>query len=237
MQEFNVYCDESNHLENDNSNIMTLGAVYVEKQYVRQINEEIRHIKIKHNIHVNDELKWTKISNKRLPVYSDLVRYYFDNDFLFSRTIIIPNKKGLEHERFQQSHDDWYYKMHYGLVEYIVKRNSKYNIYLDYKDTHMFYKGKELHRVLNNKVWKFKNVEIKKVQPIRSHEVEIMQIVDILIGAIAYKNKGLTTSNAKLQIIKLIEELSNQNLKYQSTLREKKLNRFIWDIAGDSRDM
>ena len=40
MKEYNVYCDESCHLENDNINVMTLGAVWGAKDGLKEINRE-----------------------------------------------------------------------------------------------------------------------------------------------------------------------------------------------------
>lgn len=235
--EYNIYCDESNHLENDNSKIMTIGAVYLNKNKVTESNERIRSIKKRNNIDVKEELKWTRITKGRLEVYKDLVNYFFDTDFLLSRTIVVTDKSGLKHEIYSQTHDTWYYKMHYRLIENIIEPNCSYNIYLDYKDTNMHYRGEELKQFLQNRFSNFSNVKINKVQPIRSHEVEIMQIVDIIIGAIAYKNKKINTSSSKLEIIELIEKRSNANLLYSSVLREKKLNVFMWNMAGDSREL
>jgi Protein of unknown function (DUF3800) len=38
-QAFNVYCDESNHLENDRQSVMVLGAVWCSLEKVREIKE------------------------------------------------------------------------------------------------------------------------------------------------------------------------------------------------------
>lgn len=236
MVEINVYCDESNHLLNDNSNIMTIGLVYLPKHKVREVNIRLREIKEKNKINLMTELKWSKITNLHLQAYLDLVDYFFDDDDLCSRVLIIPNKQGLDHERFNQNHDDWYYKMHFRLIENVIQTGFIYNIYLDYKDTNMNTKSLKLNRYLTKKFSK-NIVSIEKIQPIRSNEVELMQIVDILIGAVAYKNKGLYGNNAKSKVIDRIIERSKKELVYNSLLREHKLNLFVWDIAGDSREL
>ena len=57
-----------------------------------------------------------------------------------------------------------------------------------------------------------------------------MQLTDLLIGAVSYKNRGLTTNNGKNELIKLIENLSGKNLT--STSRPKtfhgKFDIFVW---------
>ena len=66
MKRYNVYCDESCHLEKDTSPIMILGAMYCQEERKKQIYDEIRAIKIKHNISSFFEIKWTKVSESRL---------------------------------------------------------------------------------------------------------------------------------------------------------------------------
>ena len=53
---------------------------------------------------------------------------------------------------------------------------------------------------------------IDGIQNVRSHEVEIIQLVDLLIGAIAYCNRNLKTSDAKIRLIDRIKDLSGYDL-------------------------
>jgi hypothetical protein len=66
---YNVYCDESCHLENDGQKIMVLGAVWCPLEQVRKISEEIREIKIKHQLSPKFEIKWTKVSPAKQAFY------------------------------------------------------------------------------------------------------------------------------------------------------------------------
>ena len=70
---------------------------------------------------------------------------------------------------------------------------------------------------------------IKKVQQVHSHEVEILQLTDLLIGAISYINRGLNTSKAKNELITLIKQRSKYSLVKSTLLRERKFNIFIWE--------
>lgn len=45
--EYNIYCDESCHLLNDNINDMVLGAVWCPKERVKEISDRIKQIKKK----------------------------------------------------------------------------------------------------------------------------------------------------------------------------------------------
>ena len=48
--EYNIYCDESCHLQNDNSNVMVLGAVWCLKEKKREIFKRLRNIKEEHGL-------------------------------------------------------------------------------------------------------------------------------------------------------------------------------------------
>jgi hypothetical protein len=60
---FNVYCDESCHLEHDRQSVMVLGAVCCPLEKAREISVHIREIKARHglppkfefNFNANDE--------------------------------------------------------------------------------------------------------------------------------------------------------------------------------------
>lgn len=222
-----MYCDESNHLENSPVNIMVLGAVYCPKEKVKEINIRIREIKERHGLSNHFEAKWTKISPSKLDFYQDLVDYFFDNADLHFRGIVI-DKTQLDHAHFSQTHDQWYYKMYFELLSKILEPSQRYNIFLDIKDTQGGKKTKKLHEVLSNNMYDFEKNIIKEVQQVRSNEVEILQITDLLIGALQFANRTDVTSKAKKDIVDRIKDRSGYNLSQSTLFREAKFNIFCW---------
>ena len=130
MSTYNIYCDESCHLENDHQPAMVLGAVWCPKHKSRAIAIRIREIKLKHDLDENFEIKWTKVSPAKAQFYLDLVDYFFDDDDLHFRAWIIPDKSVLRHHEFKQDHDDFYYKMYYDMLKLIINPKDRYNIYI-----------------------------------------------------------------------------------------------------------
>ncbi|MCK4391944.1 DUF3800 domain-containing protein, partial [Candidatus Bipolaricaulota bacterium] len=49
-QVFNIYCDESCHLEHDHQDIMVLGAIWCPLEKTRDIAHRIRDIKEQHGL-------------------------------------------------------------------------------------------------------------------------------------------------------------------------------------------
>jgi len=230
---YNIYCDESCHLENDQSNVMVLGAIVCPKEKIRQVNKRIKQLKTRNKVNPNMEVKWTKVSPSGLQLYEDFIDYFFDDYNLSFRCVVIPNKKVLNHKQFNQTHDDWYYKMYFTMLKTIFKPSYNYEVYIDIKDTNSLAKTRKLHEVCSNDMYDFSKNIIKKIQPIRSNEVEIMQVVDLLIGAMGYVNReftnGFIQSNAKLKLIEKIKNRSGYLLTKSTLLKENKYNIFIWN--------
>jgi len=226
--EYNIYCDESCHLEHDNINTMALGAIWCTKEKKLEISNRIREIKEEYGLSRNFEIKWNKVSPAKKDFYLRLVDYFFDDDDIHFRALIVPDKSGLNHALFGQTHDDFYYKMYFDLLKVIFVPQNCYNIYIDIKDTRSQQKVEKLTNVLRNNHYDFDKKIIRRVQQIKSHEVELLPLADLLIGAITYKCRSLTTNSAKLAIIQRIQDRSKYSLSYSTLYREDKLNLFFW---------
>ena len=225
---FNIYCDESCHLEHDYQKAMVLGAVWCPLDKAREISIRIREIKKKNGLSKNFEAKWTKISPAKLRFYLDLMDYFFDDDDLHFRAIIIPEKDKLDHEHFDQDHDTWYYKMYFEMLKVILTPEDRYRIYIDIKDTRSASKMAKLHDVLCNNLYDFHREIIERVQTARSHEVEQLQLADLLVGTISYINRDLTTSPAKIELVERMKCRSGYDLTRTTLYREKKVNLLKW---------
>lgn len=230
MNEYNIYCDESCHLENDHQKVMVLGASWCPANKVREISRRIREIKQKHGFNPNFEIKWTKVSPSKEDFYQDIIDYFFDDDDLHFRALIVPDKSVLDHRLFDQTHDDWYYKMYFHMLNIILNPNPgfQYRIYIDIKDTRSAKKIKKLHHVLCNNIYDFSKEIIKQVQMVKSHEIQILQITDLLIGALSHENRMLKGSNAKQNLIKRVKERSGYKLTLTTLQKEEKFNLFFW---------
>jgi hypothetical protein len=231
-QTFNIYCDESCHLENDQQKVMVLGAVWCPLEKTREIAVRLREIKTRHGLKLPFELKWNKVSKGKTAYYREVLDYFFDDDDLHFRALVVPDKSKLRHEEFGQDHDTWYYKMMFGLLEPLLSPEFRYRIYLDKKDTRSAAKVAKLHEVLSNKLYDFDRKIIEWVQVVSSHEVEQLQMTDFLAGAVSYANRALSANLAKMALLERIRERSRYSLTRSTLLREPKLNIFVWQ-AGE----
>lgn len=227
-QTYNVYCDESSHLENDHHPVMVLGAVWCPRDQVREIMMRLREIKMRHALRSDFEIKWTKVSPAKQQFYLDVLDYFFDDDDLHFRGLVIRDKAKLRHKDFSQTHDDWYYKMYFSLLKGVLDPKSSYRIFLDIKDTRSENKIRTLHDFLCAHVQDHKRGIVRKVQSVRSHEVAILQLADLLIGALNYANRQLETSAPKTALVRRLRERARYDLTRSTLPRESKVNLLVW---------
>lgn len=232
MAEFNVYCDESCHLQTDQSQVMVLGALLCPRDRAGPVARRLRAVKDAHGLgHGHPErfeAKWSKVSASGFEFYRDFVDVLFQEDLAF-RALIVPDKSILRHEDFAQTHDDWYYKMYYQTIGPLLSPEHSHEIYLDIKDTLSQTKVGKLGEVLSNSLRDFDRTVVTRVQHVRSDEVEQIQLVDLLIGAIAYLHRDLSGNSGKTQLIAFLQERADLTLQHTTGRSRRPINIFVWE--------
>ncbi|MGH2331136.1 DUF3800 domain-containing protein [Thermoanaerobacter mathranii] len=233
MEIINVYCDESCHLPKDHIDIMVIGAISCPSQQAKVLNKEIRNIKTKYGLTPSSEIKWTKVTKNKILLYKELIDLFFSNDYLSFRAVVVNGKKHLDHLKYNQDYDEWYYKMYFYLLREIVRLGEQYAVYLDKKDTRSSEKISLLRDVLNRNLLDFAGETVYKIQIVQSHEIELLQLTDLFIGAIAYFNRNLTTSEAKINITNYLINTSKTLLNRSTPRKTEKFNIFVWTPRRD----
>lgn len=229
MRRFSIYCDESGHLERDEQRIMVLGALWCPEERIRESAVRLREIKARHGMAPGFEVKWTKVSPAKVQFYLDILDYFFDDDDLGFRAVVIDKEQvQLDHASFGSDHDTWYYKMLFLLVHHLLEPEAKYRVYVDIKDTRSRDKVRKLHEVLCNSRYDFRQQVIETVQQVRSHEVEHVQLADLLIGAVAYANRGDGANSAKQALVARMRSRSGYSLMRNTLMKESKVNLLQW---------
>lgn len=231
--EFNIYCDENCHLENDYQSVMVLSAIRCLKSERKKIYSDIRNIKTKHGINPVTEVKWTKVSKNKINLYKELIEYFFANDSISFRAVIIDKNK-LDIKKYNKNFDEFYYKVYFQLLTRIIVASMKNYIYLDIKDTRSSTKVKKLQEVLSNDIFDFNMEHIKNVQSINSKESELLQIADVMMGAIGYLNRNehlkANSSETKKELLSYLIKKSGYSLKKSTLLGEDKFNLFFMQL-------
>ncbi len=230
----NIYCDESCHLENDRQQIMVFGAVWSPKAQVAELARALRNLKQEYRLSPRFELKWGKVSPARLDYYSAVLDWFWNAPDVHFRALIVPDKSTLNHAKPERTHDEWYYKIYFDLLKVIVDPRQQYEIYLDIKDTRGAARVGKLHEALCNSQYDFARSIIQKIQLVRSHEIELLQLADFLIGLLAYANRNLATNEAKVRLVECLRSRTHYSLTHSTLLRENKVNLFRWHAREDA---
>jgi len=228
MKNYNIYIDESCHLQNDGCEVMCIGYTKLASSQYWGIKKEIKRIKLNHKSPT--EIKWNKLSYSRIGLYRDLIDFFFDSPIDF-RCVLIKSKSRLDHDQFNQGDpNNFYYKTVYLLLNKGANPipDHQYDVKLDIKDTRGRDRLNKINEVFNSK---YKGCSpFKSFQHIHSHENELLQLTDLFIGAITYKSRlqelNGERSKVKLEIIKYLEKKSGYQLDEGTEPWETKFNIF-----------
>ncbi len=226
IKRYQIYCDESHHLENDHSPVMVIGYIKVEEEQYERIRKDLEAIKLRH--HTPVEIKWSKVSASRQALYAELIAYFFANPLWF-RCVLVKYKDKLDHDQFNGgSHDNFYYKLVYFLLRPNHDQDCCYRVFLDVKDTRGREKLRKIREVFHNHHQG--NSPFETFQHLRSHDSPMLELTDLFIGAIAYKAFGNhekpEANPAKVALIQQIEQLSGYFLHLGTEPWEQKFNIF-----------
>lgn len=217
---FNLYCDESTHLQYDDEPFMIISYIRCAYPQIKQHKEYVKFLKKKHNM--PGEMKWSKISKSNAEFYSDIIDYFFATDLSF-RAIVVKKTEIKEHVK-GYTYNDFYFKMYHELVSKKMNKKDTYNLYLDIKDTRSQDKLTKLNEILSE------DYNIRNIQFIKSYESYLMQISDVLMGALNYHIRGLNKVTAKNRIIEKMKTESKLNLKESTPGSEEKVNLSYIDL-------
>lgn len=204
-KKYKIFCDESNHLYSDKSDLMVIGGILCPSDEVEYTNRYIKFLKYKHN--ARNELKWTKLNSNKKLFYKELLEFFFSRVNLKFNAQVVVGKSNLNHEFYNSGDPDiFYYKMYYYTLLHLLNPENNYNIFIDYKDTKGGKRAEKLREVIQNKFYGEIDVDFTIIH---SHESQIIQITDLIIGAIGYKNRKdiEKKSDIKNYIIKLLEDI------------------------------
>lgn len=225
------YCDESCHLENDGINFMILGSIKLPREKKEIIYKEIKDIKIKHGLSPNMEIKWTKVSLGKIEFYEEVIEYFFKNPNLKFRAVVASKENLVFGNEENDDYASWYYKMYFQLLNKFMSPRRKNRIFLDIKDSRG---GKRIKKLRDILIWENMNRKfIRDINQVHSNTSEVLQLTDLLIGALGYYNRGLNSNKGKMRIVKKLLEYTNElgiDITKTTRIDERKFNVFYESV-------
>jgi hypothetical protein len=228
--DFEVYCDES-RTENfydqalgDDSYVL-IGGLWIEASEREDYKAKIKGLRETHNVY--GEFKWNRVSPSRQQFYLALVRLFFEEAMRF-RCMVLPVSQ-LDAIQFHQAGNElMFYKFYYQLLHHWILDFNRYCIFVDFKSNRVRSRLRTLRSVLQNA-----NItsEILAVQALPSNQVDLLQLVDVLIGAVGYRFHQQRGSTSKLAVLNEIEDHLGHPIQ-PTPRREGKFNVFRFRTGG-----
>ena len=221
-----VYCDESRQdlLANPsaitaNNRFCCIGGISLPYERRTEIKAAIKLLQKKYAVF--GELRWGTVSNNKVDFYLELVDLFFSYPDLMFRTVVIDASK-VQNDVFNNSDQELgYYKFYYQLLNHWLTAPDNYRIYTDQKTNKDKMRLNELRRILN--VNRGIQTSIELIQAINSKESLLLQMENILMGAVGFKyNFGdAGVSIAKKRIVSHIESHIGKPIGHTSPSEQK----------------
>ena len=226
---FSFFCDESHPIKHDGYDFFVIGAAYCITENVKEIENNIIQIKSEFGYQPDYEIKWSKINGKNLEMIKRVIKYIKNEDRLFLRVLVSTNKKEKNYT-FLLKHEPFYKSMYTLLIKKVFEIFDdadirKIELNIDQRNTHSEEELKQICKAI------FYDTNIVWANPccVDSVDCQLIQCIDLIIGATSYEMKKAKESNNKLEIIALIKkEFNKKNLNYTTPLGEHKYNIFVW---------
>lgn len=218
----NIYCDESRHTNADDT-VMIIGAMSCPHELKSDITKKINLIRKEHNIW--REIGWKTISPNHKDFYFDLLRLFISQKPLSFRCIVV-KKVILDHEKYSSGDNELgFYKLYYQMLVHWLRTDSVYRIYLDWQQNKDQLRFKVLRDILRRKL--SGRAKIQCLEPVVSHNVQFVQLTDLLIGAVGYEWNNRGGSSVKVEFCKdFARSIGLPRLNVPTTLTSEKVNIF-----------
>jgi hypothetical protein len=208
---------------------MLIGGLWVPQPIEPPIRARLLEVRERCNLHA--EMKWTKISRSKLPGYKAFVDVVLDSALIPFRCIVI-DKHILDYTTFHRGDRELgFYKFYFQLISRNLEPHNLYWLYTDERKNRKPYRLDVLKLTVNRWWAKQAGVEpLRHIEPRCSHDDDLIQVADILLGAVAYAWNGRRGSEPKLDLIEHIcQRLAWPTLGASTARGAFKMNIWKWE--------
>jgi len=223
-----LYCDESRHLPHDREPFLLLGLLACPAERARALNAELTALWKTHGQPQHFEAKWTKVSPGKLDFYRAVLEWFIAAEGVTFRCLALPDKQRLYAALPEESRDFLYYRLYYQFLRGALEPENRYRAFLDLKDT----RGREKIAELKSRLAADADDvrALQSLQHIRSHEVRLLQVTDLLLGAVGFARRPVAEkeSPAKRALVKFLEDKLGHTLTADSPPGATKASIATW---------
>jgi len=226
---YNMYCDEASTTD---ARYMLIGGLWVPWKAEPSVRAALSDVRARHNLRA--EMKWNKVSRTMLSAYKDFVDVFFTDTSLSFRCIVLDTHI-LDYKTFHGGDEELgFYKFYFQLVSRNLLPGNLYWLFTDERKNRKPYRLVVLKLTVNRWWKKQADIEpLRAVEPRRSHDEDLIQLADILLGAIAYAWNEQKGSPAKLSLVAYIaQRLGWPTLHIATRPMAAKVNIWKWQPSG-----
>lgn len=230
---FTLICDESGTAERH----LVVGGLTVPRTNHPALTAELQELKKKSGLRTDGEFKWGKVSRGYLEHYRQLLDWFFRHlqaNHLRFRAHVVDTSTHAYRQYGDGDREKAFYKVYYHMLAQSVRRlaveeeGSNVLVLLDDKTNRYPFRLPVLKKTLNAAFKRDLKIEglVANVEPRPSsgpHAEPLIQIVDILIGAIGYVRNGHIQRGdatvAKAEMLSFLEDRAGTRFAFDSAAR------------------
>jgi hypothetical protein len=184
----NVYIDESSER---GLRYTVIGGVIVPSSVAKEITAEIQN----HKKHPSSELKWNRLDSRKIKLYEAVLKSFLDRRTakkLHFHCIVIDNEK-VDYDYSSGSVDLGFNKFIYQILLKFARLYSPRMLYVYPDERRTPQTGAQFRDVLNNGAAIHREIQCRPFKLVEFHKsvlTPLIQLADMLIGAVAYEVNG-----------------------------------------------
>jgi hypothetical protein len=219
----NIYCDESRHTSDPSDTYMVIGGIACPREEKREIVHQIHLLKKRYN--TQGEFGWKRLSPNRRDFYGEVLDLFARESRLSFRCLVV-DRTNLDHEMYNQGDQELgFYKLYYQMLIHWLKPRHEYHIYLDWQQNKTQHRFSTLRDILRRKL--SGRAKIACLEPVGSKNTPLIEMTDLLIGAVGYEWNGRNASKTKLAFCqKLAASMNMKNLSVSTFAIKDKFDIF-----------
>lgn len=196
--------------------------------FERLVRDLIERFRSENALH--GEFKWTKVSNWHLENYKRFVSVFFDIRALHYNCIVV-DKHILDYKAYHQNDKELaFYKFYFQLLSRKIVPDNLYWVYPDKKPNRKNARLDDLMSTVNR--WCLKQhgrAPMRHIEARSSNKDDLIQMADVLSGAVQCAYNGITRSKAKLGLLRFItKKCKFATLKVETAPNKRPINIWRW---------
>ena len=228
---FEIYCDEahpdvltSNH---PRARHLMIGSLWLPADLRAEVKSRIDALRERHKAW--GEIKWSKVSPNRQGFYLELIDLFIGYGANFRFRCIAVDRAQFNLALHQNDGELGFYKFYYQLLHHWILDFNEYQIFCDIKSNRDPKRLPVLGQCLSRANL---SSTISGIQSLPSHEVVLIQLCDLLLGAASSRiNNTLREGSAKSAVVNRLETALDRPLA-PTRKAEEKFNIFRIRLQG-----